>query len=205
MNGWNIPKSMTSVAHGGAIALLTFLLCPAPALAQPAQSQQFGLPNISSTNPFSAQPSGNSMAQQLPNIQPPNPQAPSIQTAPLSQAPTPQTEVICAGDRPPSGTVITATGTSSICSGSCRARQIQPPQGDVMVICAHQPIPDGYILDSVTTTPDCACAGDKDNAYMIRFDENGRGQEGFLFGQVSAGTQSPWQPGTQNQPFRVGH
>ncbi|MHB8381112.1 MAG: hypothetical protein ACYDC3_02055 [Candidatus Binataceae bacterium] len=37
-----------------------------------------------------------------------------------------------------------------------------------MVICAHQPVPEGYALDSVTTSPDCRCLGDEDNAYVIR-------------------------------------
>jgi hypothetical protein len=64
---------------------------------------------------------------------------------------------------------VTATGTSPSCSGSCRAREMKPVCGSVMKICASQPIPKGYILDSITTTPGCQCVGAEDNAYVIRY------------------------------------
>lgn len=92
-----------------------------------------------------------------------------------SQMPTPgatstpqRAVVICAGNTAPAGTVVTATGSSPVCSGSCQARKIQPVRGDIMIICARQPIPRNYVLESVTTAPRCNCLGDQDNAYVIR-------------------------------------
>jgi len=86
-------------------------------------------------------------------------------------APTPSEasgQTICAGNIPPEGTIITATGNSVDCGGSCRARQIEPLHGHIMVICAQQPIPDNYEIQSLTTTPACNCIGEEDNAYVIR-------------------------------------
>jgi hypothetical protein len=77
-------------------------------------------------------------------------------------------ETICAGNVPADGSVITATGTTSFCDGSCRARVTEPADGPVMVICTGQPIPDQYEIESITTTPLCACLGERDNAYIIR-------------------------------------
>ncbi len=80
----------------------------------------------------------------------------------------PNALIICAGDVPPDDMVITATGTSVTCAGSCRSRQIEPVDGPVMVICADQPIPKFYETQSVTTLPACNCIADQDNAYVIR-------------------------------------
>jgi hypothetical protein len=77
-------------------------------------------------------------------------------------------QVICSGNIPPEGTVITATGTAAICGGGCRARRYQPAEGSTMVICAEQPIPRNYQLESVTSSPACECLGDQDNAYVVR-------------------------------------
>jgi hypothetical protein len=76
--------------------------------------------------------------------------------------------LICAGNLPPDGMVITATGTADQCPGACRARDIQPAQQAIMVICASQPVPDEYELESFTSVPACECVGDRDNAYVIR-------------------------------------
>jgi hypothetical protein len=76
--------------------------------------------------------------------------------------------IICAGDVPPENMVITASGTSVTCAGSCRSRQIEPVDGPIMVICAGQPIPQYYETESVTSLPACNCIGDQDNAYVIR-------------------------------------
>jgi type II secretory pathway pseudopilin PulG len=80
----------------------------------------------------------------------------------------PSGQTICAGNIPPEGTIITATGNSIDCGGSCRARRIEPLHGHIMVICSQQPIPDNYEIQSVTTTPSCNCIGEEDNAYVIR-------------------------------------
>lgn len=81
-------------------------------------------------------------------------------------------QVICSGDMPPQGTAIIATGTSSICGGACRARQFSAVQGATMIICAQQPIPAHYTLQSVTASPSCGCLGDQDNAYVIKADSS---------------------------------
>jgi hypothetical protein len=78
-------------------------------------------------------------------------------------------EIVCADDLSPEGMAVTTTGTSPACTGSCRAREIEPVCGPVMKICAGQPIPNGYVLDSVTSTPACSCLGLEDNAYIIRY------------------------------------
>ena len=101
-------------------------------------------------------------------------QTPAVQAPPETPAssasfPTkPNALTICAGNVPPENMVITATGTSFTCSGSCRSRQIEPAQGPIMVICAGQPIPQYYETESVTNSPACNCLGDQDNAYVIR-------------------------------------
>lgn len=93
---------------------------------------------------------------------------PQALNSPLVQ-PTPgRAVVVCAGDTAPKGMVITATGSSSVCAGSCTARKIEPLTGSIMIICARQPIPDHYTLESITTSPQCKCLGDLDNAYVIR-------------------------------------
>jgi len=78
-------------------------------------------------------------------------------------------EIICADDIVPEGMAVTATGTAATCAGACRARETQSVYGAVMKICAAQPIPKGYVLDSVTSMPSCQCLGMEDNAYVIRF------------------------------------
>ena len=78
-------------------------------------------------------------------------------------------EVLCADDLVPPGMVVTATGTAPSCDGSCRAREIKPVCGLVMKICAGQPIPKGYTLDSITSMPGCQCLGYEDDAYVIRY------------------------------------
>ena len=92
------------------------------------------------------------------------PEPPNAQNIPER----PNTITICAGNVPPENMVITATGTTSNCAGSCRARTVEPVRGPVMVICAGQPIPQYYETESTTTTPSCNCIGDEDNAYVIR-------------------------------------
>jgi hypothetical protein len=64
--------------------------------------------------------------------------------------------------------VITATGTSDSCPGSCRARYTEPAQLSIMVICAGQAIPDKYEIQSITTSAACDCVDQLDNAYVIR-------------------------------------
>ncbi len=81
---------------------------------------------------------------------------------------TPGAITICAGNIPPEGMVITATGTSPECGGSCRARQAVPVSGSIMVICAQQPIPENYEIQSITSAPLCKCLAEDDNAYVIR-------------------------------------
>jgi hypothetical protein len=78
-------------------------------------------------------------------------------------------EVLCADDIVPAGMAITATGTAASCAGACRAREVAPVCGPVMKICAGQPVPAGYVLDSITTMPACQCLGSQDNAYVIRY------------------------------------
>ncbi len=78
-------------------------------------------------------------------------------------------EVLCADDIVPLGMAVTATGTAPSCDGSCRAREIKPVCGLVMKICAGQPIPRGYTLDSITSMPGCQCLGFDDDAYVIRY------------------------------------
>ena len=89
-------------------------------------------------------------------------------TSPTSFPTKPEALTICAGNVPPEDMVITATGTSYTCSGSCRSRQVEPAKGPIMVICAGQSIPQYYETESVTTSPACNCIADQDNAYVIR-------------------------------------
>ena len=84
-----------------------------------------------------------------------------------SSAMTQEDSSICAGDVPPDGMVIVATGTSPLCGGSCRTRILKPLGGNILVICANQAIPEAYTLESVTTSPACRCLGSEDNAYII--------------------------------------
>lgn len=88
---------------------------------------------------------------------------------------------MCAGNVPPAGMVVTATGNSPDCAGPCTARKVEPVHGPVMIICAHQPVPDNYDLESITTSPACKCIGDEDNAYVIRISKapTTRGTPGF--------------------------
>jgi len=78
-------------------------------------------------------------------------------------------EVLCADDVVPDGMAITATGTAESCDGACRARKTEAVCGPVVKICAGQPIPRGYVLDSITTVPACKCLGEEDNAYVVRY------------------------------------
>ena len=80
----------------------------------------------------------------------------------------PNALTICAGNVPPDNMVITATGNSPQCAGSCRARQVEPVEGPVMIICSGQPLPEFYEIESVTSTPACTCLSEEDNAYVIR-------------------------------------
>lgn len=80
----------------------------------------------------------------------------------------PNALTICAGNVPPENMVITATGNSPQCAGSCRARQVEPVEGPIMIICAGQPLPEFYEIESVTTTPACTCMSEEDNAFVIR-------------------------------------
>jgi len=109
------------------------------------------------------------VGQTLPETLPPQ-SLPATQSPPATQSlpAKPNTLSMCAGDVPPENMVITATGTSVICAGSCRGRLVEPVEGPVMVICAGQPIPQYYETESVTTSPACNCIGDQDNAYVIR-------------------------------------
>ena len=75
---------------------------------------------------------------------------------------------ICDDYQPPSGMVITSSGTAPSCEGLCRAREIEPVRGAVMTICAGQRIPDGYDIVATETVPACECLGHNDNAYVIR-------------------------------------
>jgi hypothetical protein len=84
-----------------------------------------------------------------------------------------QTEVVCTDDVIPQGMAVTATGTAANCAGACRAREVEPVCGPIMNICAGQPIPKGYVLDSVTTMPACRCLGATDDGYVIRYTGNG--------------------------------
>ncbi len=118
-----------------------------------------------------------------------------------------QAQIACSEDVLPEKMVITATGTSPVCRGSCRARRLEPVRGSMMIICANQPIPKDYDLDSVTTTPDCQCLGNEDNAYVIRKLEASEAQEeGEALATptrtpIFSPTPTPWEP----QPdFRTG-
>jgi hypothetical protein len=110
-------------------------------------------------------------------------------------------EIVCAEDIAPSDMVVTATGTSSVCHGSCRARKLELVRGPIMIICAQQPVPQGYVLDSITTSPACSCLGDEDNAYAIRRAEMERGETPPI------AIPSPTPLGElfqQNPDFRIG-
>jgi len=95
----------------------------------------------------------------------------------LSAAASRQAQIVCSEDIIPENMAITATGTSPVCRGSCRARRLEPVRGSVMIICANQPVPEDYNLDSITTTPDCQCLGNEDNAYVVKKMEVSEGQE----------------------------
>jgi hypothetical protein len=82
-------------------------------------------------------------------------------------------EIVCADDIVPEGMAVTATGTAATCAGACRARVTHAVCGPVMKICTGQPIPKGYVVDSVTTIPACQCLGVEDNAYVIRYVSTG--------------------------------
>ncbi|MGO9454403.1 MAG: hypothetical protein ACLQDV_25640 [Candidatus Binataceae bacterium] len=118
----------------------------------------------------------------------------------LSAAASRQAQIVCSEDVIPENTAITATGTSPVCRGSCRARRVEPVRGSVMIICANQAIPKEYSLDSVTTTPDCQCLGDEDNAYVVKKLEVSEGEEeGEALATptrtpVAAPTPTPWEP-----------
>ena len=88
-----------------------------------------------------------------------------------------QSHVVCSEDVIPDDMVVTATGTSPLCKGSCRARRIEPIRGPIMIICANQAVPKDYSLDSVTSTPDCQCLGNEDNAYVVKKLETPEGAE----------------------------
>jgi hypothetical protein len=90
-------------------------------------------------------------------------------------------ETVCADDIVPEGTAVIATGTTANCAGACRARETQAVCGPIVKICADQPIPKGYVVDSVTTMPACQCLGSENNGYVIRYigtrDETGLSQD----------------------------
>src|SRR5262249_54015446 len=101
----------------------------------------------------------------------------SLTTAGTGSAVSRQALIICSEDVIPQDMVVTATGTSPVCRGSCRARRMEPVRGSIMIICANQPLPKDYSLDSVTSTPDCQCLGNEDNAYVIKKLEASEGEE----------------------------
>jgi len=110
-------------------------------------------------------------------------------------------EIVCAEDIAPSDMVVTATGTSSVCRGSCRARKLELVRGPIMIICAQQPVPKGYVLDSITTSPSCRCLGDEDNAYAIRRGEMELGEAT----PIATPSPSPLpELFHQNPDFRIG-
>ena len=74
---------------------------------------------------------------------------------------------VCMNRNPPDGTVITKSVKSSSCGVRCES-EIQTPAGQRMLICRGQAIPKGYTLELLTTSPDCACYGRGQNAYMIK-------------------------------------
>jgi len=74
---------------------------------------------------------------------------------------------VCMNRNPPDGTVITKSVKSSSCGVRCES-EIQTPAGQRMLICRGQAIPKGYTLELLTTSPDCACYGRDQNAYMIK-------------------------------------
>jgi len=103
-----------------------------------------------------------------------------------------ESQIVCSEDVIPDNMIVTATGTSPVCRGSCRARRIEPVQGSIMIICANQPVPKNYGLDSITTTPDCQCIGAEDNAYIIKKVEGwGERENEFQTIPQAAPTQNP--------------
>jgi len=76
---------------------------------------------------------------------------------------------MCLNRNHPEGTVITKSVRRSGCGAGCEA-ELQVPTGHRMLICRGQAIPKGYKLELLTTTPDCACYGRDQNAYMIKVD-----------------------------------
>ncbi len=68
---------------------------------------------------------------------------------------------------PPEGTVITKSVRDPACNGRCRS-EIEIPTRQRMVICRGQSIPKGYVIELLTSTPDCSCAGGGQNAYTIK-------------------------------------
>ena len=72
-----------------------------------------------------------------------------------------------------------------------------------MIVCANQPIPEHYILDSVTTTPDCVCLGDEDNAYVIKINQARENDEEAIATPTT--TPTPGAAETPRVPdFRTG-
>jgi len=124
----------------------------------------------------------------------------TLTLAGLGAAASRQSQVVCSEDVIPDNMAITATGTSPVCRGSCRARRIEPIRGAIMIICADQAVPKDYALDSVTTTPDCQCLGEEDNAYVIRKMGISEGQEeGETLATptrtpMAFPTPTPWEP-----------
>lgn len=111
-----------------------------------------------------------------------------------------QTVIVCSEDSPPRGMAVTATGSSPVCPGSCRARQLEPVVGSMMIICAHQAIPDGYLLESVTATPSCRCLGNDDNAYVIKRTESAATPSSTA---TTATTRAEPPIGQDQPPFRL--
>lgn len=109
-------------------------------------------------------------------------------------------EILCADDIVPEGMAITATGTGASCDGACRARKTQAVCGPVMKICAGQPIPRDYVVDSVTSVPACNCLGPEGNAYVIRY--IGNRDDTSLLPDSTSPTDSPYvnnEEGDQDQ------
>ncbi|MGH7780943.1 MAG: hypothetical protein ACREQR_14085 [Candidatus Binataceae bacterium] len=69
----------------------------------------------------------------------------------------------------------------------------------MMIICAHQAIPDGYLLESVTATPNCRCLGNDDNAYVIKRTESAATPSST----ATTGAEPP--TGQDEPPFRLGN
>jgi hypothetical protein len=86
-----------------------------------------------------------------------------------SESNFPNGVVMCMNRNPPDGTVITRSVRQASCGDQCES-EVHIPAGHRMLICRGQAIPKGYMLEVLTTTPDCSCYGGNENAYVIKVD-----------------------------------